>query len=214
MQLPLRSLLLAAGAGRLALAFAPSSQPRPLPAAPLVAPLRAADTDVEALLAKVRALRESAQASEDALQSDAIRKKQEKDDATDRIIEQLFPVSGEEDTTTALVDRLRAKRLASGMLVQLVERIHAREVSAQSLEHIEARAGEKVKFERVAKEDPEELARVRGLVDRLTVAAEVLDKELLKAKANEKMTNAGEQQVTPLGGNGNKQQSLCISAPG
>lgn len=188
MQLPLCSLLLAAHAVRRAGAFAPLLA---VPSRALSVPsLRMAETDVEALMAKVRALREAAKAGEDELQSDLFQKKKTKNDATDLIVDQLFPTAGE-GGTAALAARLRERKLAAGMLVQVVERIHEREVAARGLEHVEtAVKKDQVTFERVAKEDEAELARVRGLVDRLIVAAEVLDKEFLAGKGNEKITNA------------------------
>ena len=143
-------------------------------------------------MAKVRALREAAKADEDELQSNLFQKKKTKDDATDLIITQLFP-SEEDDGTGALCERLRKKRLASSMLVQIVERIHEREIAARGLEHVEQSVKQdKITFERVAKEDVVELAKVQGLVTRLIEVAEVLDKEFFdeKSKGNEKITNA------------------------
>lgn len=69
--------------------------------------------------------------------------------------------------------------------------MHQREMAAKGLEHVETAAkGDQVAFERVAKEDEVELAKVAGLVDRLIAAAEVLDKEFLKEQGNEKISNA------------------------
>lgn len=188
--LHLRSIVLAANACYFAQSFAPPSL---APAAFRSSSTQLeAGTDVEALLAKVRALREAAASAEGELQSDLLQKKKTKDDATDLIIEQLFPSAGD-DGTALLCDRLREKRLASSMLVQIVERIHEREVAARGLEHVEHSVKQnKVTFERVAKEDEAELAKVQGLVSRLIGAAEVLDKEFFEAKSqgNEKITNA------------------------
>eukprot|EP01083_Nonionella_stella_P095508 268162_1 len=129
----IQSIILAASACCTAQAFAPIG----LAPTKVITSLHAtAETDVERLLRKARELREEVKAGEDALHSDLIQKKATKDAATDSIIDYLFP-SGEEDGVSALCERLRKKRLASDMLVRVVERLHEREVAARGLEHVE-----------------------------------------------------------------------------
>ena len=53
-------------------------------------------------------------------------KKYAQDSATDSLIDELLP--GDVDD---VVNRLREKRLASDMLVRIVERLHEREISAK-----------------------------------------------------------------------------------
>ena len=114
-----------------------------------------------------------------------IRRKGAQDAATDAIIQQLFPDNDTDDGDgVALCDRLREKRLASDMLVRVVERLHEREVAAKGLDHVEPSVHhDQVTFKRVAQPDDEELARIQGLVHKLIEAAEVLDKEFIEQKS-------------------------------
>lgn len=144
------------------------------------------DTDVDRLLQKARELRKQAASGEDELHNTLIRRKRTQDAATDAIIQQLFPDNDTDDGdgVCALCDRLREKRLASDMLVRVVERLHEREVAAKGLDHVEPSVHhDHVTFKRVAQPDDEELARIQGLVHRLIEAAEVLDKEFIEQKS-------------------------------
>jgi len=182
----IQSIILAANACSIAHAFVPpllnavgqhGTRSTLLPAT--------AKTEAERLLQKVRALREEAKADEDKLHSTLFQKKATQDAATDSIIAQLFPTT-EEDGVCALCDRLRQKRLASDMLVRIVERLHEREVAAKGLDHVESsmhQTTKQVTFNRVAQEDEVELGRLQGLVDRLIEAAEVLDQEFIHEKS-------------------------------
>ena len=117
------------------------------------------DTDVDRLLQKARELRKQAASREDELHNTLIRRKRTQDAATDAIIQQLFPDNDTGDG--ALCDRLREKRLASDMLVRVVERLHEREVAAKGLDHVEPSVHhDQVTFKRVAQPDDEELARI------------------------------------------------------
>ena len=143
------------------------------------------DTDVDRLLQKARELRKQAASGEDELHNTLIRRKRTQDAATDAIIQQLFPDNDTDDGDgVALCDRLREKRLASDMLVRVVERLHEREVAAKGLDHVEPSVHhDQVTFKRVAQPDDEELARIQGLVHKLIEAAEVLDKEFIEQKS-------------------------------
>ena len=143
----------------------------------------AAQTEAERLLQKARELREAATTEEDELHSTMLQKKKARDDATDLIIDQLFPTE-ENDGVCALCERLRQKRLASDMLVVVVERLHEREMNARGLEHVEPSVqNDQVTFKRVAEPNEAEQNKVQGLVDRLIEAAEVLDKEFIEEKS-------------------------------
>ena len=147
--------------------------------------LATTDTDVDRLLQKARELRKQAASREDELHNTLIRRKRTQDAATDAIIQQLFPDNDTDDgDRVALCDRLREKRLASDMLVRVVERLHEREVAAKGLDHVEPSVHhDQVTFKRVAQPDDEELARIQGLVHKLIEAAEVLDKEFIEQKS-------------------------------
>eukprot|EP00571_Detonula_confervacea_P010183 CAMPEP_0172307700 /NCGR_PEP_ID=MMETSP1058-20130122/8496_1 /TAXON_ID=83371 /ORGANISM="Detonula confervacea, Strain CCMP 353" /LENGTH=254 /DNA_ID=CAMNT_0013019935 /DNA_START=114 /DNA_END=878 /DNA_ORIENTATION=+ len=180
----IRSIVLAANACSIAHAFVPSLLNAVGQTGTLVTQLHAtAETEAERLLQKVRELREEVRADEDKLHSTLFQRKATQDAATDSIIAELFPTE-EEDGVCALCDRLRQKRLASDMLVRVVERLHEREVAAKGLEHVESSMHQnQVTFKRVAQEDEVELARLQGLVNRLIEAAEVLDKEFIDEKS-------------------------------
>jgi len=85
-----------------------------------------AQSEAERLLAKARALREEASREDELLHTTLLTKKYAQDSATDSIIDELFP--GDVDD---VVHRLHEKRLASDMLVRIVERLHEREISAK-----------------------------------------------------------------------------------
>lgn len=182
----LQSALLAANAWSFARAFAPPTVTTTAHSpGKLAAPLHAtAKADAERLLRKARELREAVKESEDELHSTLIQRKKARDAATDSIIAELFPSPEEDDGTCALCDRLRQKRLASDMLVRIVERLHEREVAARGMEHVEPSLHhDQVTFKRVAEPNETELVKIQGLVDRLTQAAEVLDKEFIEEKS-------------------------------
>ena len=140
----------------------------------------------ERLLRRARELREASQREEDDLHATLIQKKREKDDATDAIIFQLFKSKND------LVQTLREKRLASVMLVRIVERLHEREIAARGLEHVEPSLHhDQVIFKRVAQPDEVELAKIEGTVHQLIAAAEVLDQEFFDQKSvGDKITHA------------------------
>lgn len=141
-------------------------------------------SNVEALLAKARALRAEAEAAETELHTALIEKKTSKDTELDALIEQMFPIDRSKDddvAARALSQFIEEKRLSSERLVQVVERLHNREIAAKGLEHVQSSLHHThVKFERVADPDEKELARVNGLIDLLINAATILDEKFLK----------------------------------
>ena len=160
----------------------------------------AAETEAERLLRKVQELRREVKAGEDELHTTLIARKKTLDTATDSTIAHLFPTivvdSGalttsdgggdDDDGVCALCDRLRQKRLASDVLVRIVERLHEREVAARGLEHVAPsmdRDDRVTNFVRVSQPNEVELIKIRGLVDRLIEAAEVLDREFIEQKS-------------------------------
>ena len=161
----------------------------------------AAETEAERLLRKVKELRREVKAGEDELHTTLIARKKTLDTATDSTIAHLFPTivvdSGalttsdgggddDDDGVCALCDRLRQKRLASDVLVRIVERVHEREVAARGLEHVAPsmdRDDRVTNFVRVSQPNEVELIKIRGLVDRLIEAAEVLDREFIEQKS-------------------------------
>lgn len=152
----------------------------------------ATETEAERLRRKARELLAEAKAAEDELHTTLVEKKKTRDEATDALISYLFP-SNEGDGVCALADRLRKKRLAKDTLLQIVERLHEREVAARGLEHVEpSMHHEQVTFKRIAQPNEEELKKLQGLVDRLIEAAEVLDKEFTdqKSACSGKITHA------------------------
>jgi len=178
----IQSIILAANACSIAHAFVPSRLNNAV-GHTLVKPLQA--TEAERLLEKVRALREEVKADEDKLHLSLHQKKANQDAATDAIISNLFQTANDNET---LCDRLRQKRLASDMLVRIVERLHEREVAAKGLEHVESEMSQTTKqvtFKRVAQEDEVELVRLEGLLEQLIEAAEVLDAEFISEKSKD-----------------------------
>ena len=142
-------------------------------------------SDAEALLRKARELRQQVEKNENELHQELLSKKATKDEKTDKMISCLFPSEQDDGSVRSLCERLRAKRPASDMLVTIVERLHEREVAARGIEHVEPENGHgnAVSFKRVSEPNEQELEKVRGLVDRLIEAAEVLDEEFQDRKA-------------------------------
>jgi len=161
----------------------------------------AAETEAERLLRKVKELRQQVKAGEDELHTTLIARKKTLDTATDSTIAYLFPTivvddngalttsdggNGNDDGVCALCDRLRQKRLASDVLVRIVERLNEREVAARGLEHVAPsldRDDRVTNFVRVSQPNEVELIKIQGLVDRLIEAAEVLDREFIDQKS-------------------------------
>jgi hypothetical protein len=127
-----------------------------------------AQTEAERLLEKARQLKAQVKQQEDDLHNNIMAKKKTQDSHTDEIILQLFPPN-DEGGTCDLVARLRNKRLASEVLVQIVQRLHERT--------------------RVADVKEPEL---ESYTSRLIEAADILDREFItkKSECGSKMTHA------------------------
>jgi hypothetical protein len=147
-------------------AFNPSLQSRVYNKVALHA--TSAETDAERLRAKARELMAQVKQQEDDLHKNVMAKKKSQDAHTDQIISELFP-SNSEGGTCDLASRLRSKRLAAEVLVQIVERLHQRT--------------------RVAEKKEPELA---SCTDQLIEAAAILDQEFVnhKSKCGDKITHA------------------------
>mmetsp|Transcript_41020 Transcript_41020/g.47947 ORF Transcript_41020/g.47947 Transcript_41020/m.47947 type:complete len:247 (-) Transcript_41020:173-913(-) len=135
--------------------------------------LQSSLAEVEALLARARALRVDAESAEKDLQKNVIDKKSNKNSELDKNIDSLF-FSGSEP-----IDKLRDKRLATDCLVGIVQRLHEREMIAKGLSHVEAVVGDSdnMDFELVSTTDEEEVVRLEGLIDKLLETSAVLDNE-------------------------------------
>ena len=148
-------------------AFAPLIQPNPLYTATTALQSTSAETEAERLLAKARELKAQAMQQENELHANVMAKKASQDAHTDEIISHLFP-PGEEGTCD-LVSRLRSKRLAVDVLLQIVQRLHERT--------------------RVSETKEPDLEPYTG---RLLEAAEILDREFVtnKSECGSKMHHA------------------------
>lgn len=139
----------------------------------------AVSSDVEALLQKARELRAQAEAEEAQLHHSLLEKKSARDMETDALIDDLFPdfpMKDDDASLASLATTLEEKRLSTNMLKRVVERLHAREISAQGIDHVESSVTHSdVQFRRVSEPNSEELNRVRGLISHLLNAAEILD---------------------------------------
>lgn len=136
-----------------------------------------AETEAERLLAKARELQAQVKQQQDDLHNSIMAKKVVQDSHTDEIISQLFPPN-DSGGTCDLVARLRSKRLASDVLLQVVHRLHERT--------------------RVVENKEPDLEPFTPL---LIEAAKILDKEFLtqKSECGGKITHA--EMVHCGGGN-------------
>lgn len=145
-------------------------------------------SEVEKLLAKAKELRAQAEAAETQLHTTLLEKKSTKDAQADTLIDELFPLEHQnfdkESRVETVADMIDSKRLSIEKLIQVVERLHSREVTARGEQHVEpSHHRTHVKFQLVSENpDAYELSRVRGLTDILIAAAYVLDERFLKNK--------------------------------
>lgn len=143
-------------------------------------------SDIEAMLQKARELREQAESAETQLHHILIEKKSVKDMEADVVIDEIFPQSlktteDESAAISSLVDRLEEKRLSTTMLKRVIERLHAREISAKGIDHVESSVNNSdIEFKRVSEPNLDELSRVQGLIPRLLNAAKVIDEKHLQ----------------------------------
>ena len=141
--------------------------------------------DVEALLAKAAKLKAEAAAAEQALHTNLLEKKQGKNSELDGCIDKLFPQN--DASIDGLVKRLKENHWSTDRLMEITKRLHEREITAQGKGQVAASLHhDHTKFNKVAEENPAELARVQGLIDRLLEAADTIDEEYLAAKREKK----------------------------
>ncbi|KAL3809108.1 hypothetical protein ACHAXA_003017 [Cyclostephanos tholiformis] len=176
------------------------------------------ETEAERLLRRARELRDEARSGEDELHSTLIDRKRTRDAATDAIIERLFPRNDDDVDDDAandvddvsslreLCDRLRERRLAADVLVNIVERLHERGVAARGLERVEPSVHhDKVAFARVGgrgggEVDEVEIGWVRHAMDMLIRAAMVLDAEFIEEKESKRGGRITHSDITHWGG--------------
>jgi len=140
-------------------------------------------SDAEELLRKARELRQQAEADEHTLHKSLIDKKESEGQKDDRIIQDIFPPNLPKGQAGVLkvAEILEQKRFSVTCLKRVVERLHAREIAARGLSHVEPSLHHThVKFEKVADSDEQELQKLEGLIQLLIDAAEILDDKVLK----------------------------------
>lgn len=116
-----------------------------------------------------------------------LNKKDIKEHDLDYRIEMLFPLN--DDSITGLVSRVKESHSSTEKLMQITARLHEREIYAQGKGHVSASLdSDSTTFKTVSEENPVELARVQGLIDRLMEAAEVIDEEYMSEKRKQKDT--------------------------
>ena len=137
-------------------------------------------SEAERLLQRARELRQSALEAEHQVHVSLAEKKAQEDEKTDNLIDLLF-FSNDGST---LVDRLHEKNLSIETLERIVVRLDEREVIAEGKEHVRLVHNEdgKATFERVCQQDDKELARVRGKIEELIEGVSVLDDEIRRKK--------------------------------
>lgn len=148
-------------------------------------PLAAAGVDVEALLARAAKLKAEAAAAEEALHTNLMQKKEGKNSELDGCIDKLFPVN--DGSLDGLVKRLKENHWSTDRLMEITKRLHAREITAQGKGQVAASLkDDRTSFNQVSEGNPEELARVQGLIDQLLEAADIIDEEFMAAKREKK----------------------------
>lgn len=137
-------------------------------------------SEVERLLQRARELRESALQAEHQVHVSVVEKKAHDDEKIDNLIHTLFFDKGSSST---LVDRLHEKNLSIETLERIVDRLDEREVIAEGKEHVRlVNKDGKATFERVSLRDDDELARVQGKIEELIEGVAVLDDEIRRKK--------------------------------
>mmetsp|Transcript_26293 Transcript_26293/g.75833 ORF Transcript_26293/g.75833 Transcript_26293/m.75833 type:complete len:264 (-) Transcript_26293:141-932(-) len=138
-------------------------------------------SEAERLLQRARELRQSALEAEHQVHVSLAEKKAQEDEKTDSLIDLLFFSS---DRST-LVDRLHEKNLSIETLERIVDRLDEREVIAAGKEHVRLVYDKdgKATFERVCQQDENELAKVQGKIDELIEGVAVLDDEIRRKKS-------------------------------
>lgn len=148
------------------------------------------ETEVERLLRQARALKEEAEREEQALHTTLLTQKEFRDQALDKCIDALFPPS-EKDTTAVetLVARLKKLQYSTDKLLEIVTRLHERELKAKGIRQVEAYFEQNTHtgFKRVPSEMNEaEAKRIHEMMDKVIEAAEQIDEEYLRERRTAK----------------------------
>jgi len=141
-------------------------------------------SEVDRLLQRARELRESALQAEHQVHVALAEKKAHDDEKTDQLIHELFfSPSSSSSSTSTLVDRLHEKNLSIETLERIVDRLDEREAIAEGKEHVRlVHQDGKATFERISLKDDEELGRIRGKIEELIQGVAVLDDEIRQKK--------------------------------
>jgi hypothetical protein len=147
--------------------------------------LSAASSDAEALMERARKLKAEAETAENELHKNLLEKKGVQNQELDNNIDKLFPQN--DDTVDGVVKRLKESHWSTDRLMQIVQRLHDREMAAQGKGRVTASLqGEKTHFDRVSDGNTQESERVQGLIDKLIDAADLIDEEFMKKKRSAK----------------------------
>jgi len=162
-------------------AFAPASVSTTTRQGAVSSSALTATMDVEALLAKARQLKAEAAAAEDALHANRLDKVSNKNKELDGFIDKLFFADADTTSVTGVANRLKEHHWSTDRIMQIVRRLHDREVAASGKGHVVVASND-----RVQQSNPQELTKVTGLIDRLMEAAELIDEEYMSVKRQSK----------------------------
>lgn len=145
-------------------------------------------SEAQRLLQKARQLKAEAEAEAQALHETLLDQKQVKEKQLDKCIDALFPPSSPNDIP-ALVARLKELKYSTDKLLEIIVRLHEREMKAKGIHQVEAffQHDTHTGFERVSCEVNEaEVERISGMIDSLIAAAEQIDEEYMAEKRKSK----------------------------
>lgn len=147
-----------------------------------------ASSEAERLLQRARQLKEEAERETQSLHETLLTGKELHDQKLDACIDALFPPNAQGESVDAVVARLKNLQYSTDKLLEIVTRLHEREMKAKGIHQVEAyfEHNTHTGFERVSKMDEEEAKRVNGLIDRLIEAAGQIDEEYLKERRTAK----------------------------
>jgi hypothetical protein len=147
-----------------------------------------ASSEAERLLQRARQLKEEAERETQSLHETLLTGKDLHDQKLDACIDALFPPNAQGESVDAVVARLKNLQYSTDKLLEIVTRLHEREMKAKGIHQVEAyfEHNTHTGFERVSKMDEEEAKRVNGLIDRLIEAAGQIDEEYLKERRTAK----------------------------
>ena len=145
----------------------------------------ASSSEAEALFEKARKLKAEAEESEHELHTNLLEKKGALNQELDNNIDKLIPKN--DDSVQMVAKRLKEGHWSTDRLLQIVQRLHDREMAAQGKGQVTASVEkDRTQFDRVTKTNEEELSRVRGLIDNLIDAADLIDEEFMVKKRQAK----------------------------